>query len=65
MHIVVIPCLPLLDAPENGNRTTIREYGIVKYISFACNLSYVLKGKSLATCGNGTWSSSTPSCNKP
>ena len=65
IHIVVNPCLPLLNVPENGNRTTIKEYGIVKYISFTCNHNYILKGKSLATCDNGTWSSSTPTCNKP
>ena len=59
------PCLPLLGAPKNGLRTPINIDGIVKYISFGCNPDYVLKGVSLAICVDGTWSSSTPTCNKP
>ena len=59
------PCHPLLKAPENGERTVIKVDGFVKHISFSCNLNYLLKGKSLTTCNNGTWSSSTPTCIKP
>ena len=62
---VLKPCHPLLKAPENGKRTVIKINGFEKHISFSCNLNYVLKGESLATCNNGTWSSPTPTCNKP
>ena len=54
------PCVPLLEAPENGKRSLIRLNGFVKYISFSCNLDYVLKGQSLVACINELWSSSTP-----
>ena len=48
----------------NGKITTIEVDGITKYISFSCNPNYVLKGESLATCNDGVWSSSTPTCTK-
>ena len=57
-------CLPPLDAPVNGRKTTIEVDGIVKHIAFICNPNYLLKGKSLATCNDGVWSSSTPTCVK-
>ena len=56
------PCHPLLEAPENGERTVIEIDGFAKHISFSCNSKYALKGKSLVTCNNGMWSSSTPTC---
>ena len=62
--VVITPCIPPLDAPVNGEKTIITVDGITKHISFSCNPNYVLKGKSLATCNNGTWSSSTPTCDK-
>ena len=60
--LAVTACYPLLEAPENGNRTIITVDGFAKYISFNCNSNYVLNGTSLATCINGKWSSSTPTC---
>ena len=64
IYVVIRPCLPLLDAPVNGKRTIITADGITKHIYFSCNPNYVLKGESLATCNNGAWSSSTPTCDK-
>ena len=61
---MIKPCLPLLDAPVNGKKTTIEVDGIVKHISFSCNPNYDLKGDNLATCNDGVWSSSTPTCNE-
>ena len=60
--LAVAACYPLLEAPENGERFIIQGNGFAKYISFSCNSNYVLKGKTLATCNNGKWSSSTPIC---
>lgn len=57
-------CYPLLEVPENGERTPITVDGFIKYISFSCNPNYVLRGESLARCINGTWTSSTPVCLK-
>ena len=48
----------------NGRRVTIEADGITKYIIFCCNPNYVLKGKDLAICIDGIWSSSTPTCTK-
>jgi len=62
--VVLKSCDPLLEAPKNGKRTLIKINGIVKHISFDCNMNYVLKGRSLATCNDGMWSSSTPTCTK-
>ena len=62
--VVVKPCVPLLDAPTNGKKTSIEADGITKHIFFSCNPNYVLNGVNLATCNNGTWSSSTPTCDK-
>ena len=48
----------------NGKMTTIEADGITKHIFFSCNPNYVLKGESLATCNDGVWSSSMPTCDK-
>ena len=64
INVVRTPCLPLLDAPVNGKITAIEADGITKLIVFSCNPHYVLKGESLATCNDGVWSSSTPTCDK-
>jgi len=57
-------CDPLLEAPENGGRTLIEINGCVKHISFNCNSGYYLKGNTSATCNDGMWISSTPTCIK-
>jgi len=62
--VVLKPCDPLLEAPKNGKRTLIELNGITKHIVFYCNVNYVLKGNSLATCNDGKWNSSTPTCIK-
>ena len=49
----------------NGKIKTIEADGITKHIVFSCNLNYLLKGETLATCNDGAWNSSTPTCTKP
>ena len=63
--MIVKPCNPLLEAPENGKRTLITIGGFVKHISFSCNEDYVLAGEPLTTCNDGAWTPPVPpTCTK-
>ena len=56
----IFPAIP----PGDSITINVKSEYVRNYSVYYCNPNCVLKGESLATCNNGAWSSSTPTCDK-